>query len=234
MKLHLQGDVARRFWCVENFNFVDVLTPKELEELRRTMRSVAYRAGETVYFPGDPSDTLYTLHHGRVRLAYLDESGRRLTLTIINPGELFGETAITGEQRRRWIAETLEDTVVCIIHKGDFLRLAQNNPRLALKITKLLGERLVEIENKLEDLLFKGVNARLARTLLQLVQKHGESEADGVRIGLKLTHEELAHLIGSTRETTSLALGELERQGLLRKQRGIIIVRDVERLKQLT
>lgn len=234
MKLSLQSDAARRFWCVENFNFVDVLTPQELEELRRTMRSVAYRAGETVYFPGDPSDTLYTLHHGRVRLAYLDESGRRLTLAIINPGELFGETALTGEQKRRWIAETLEDTVVCIIHKGDFLRLAHNNPRLALKITTLLGERLVEIENKLEDLLFKGVNARLARTLLQLSQKYGESEADGVRINLKLTHEELAHLIGSTRETTSLALGELERQGLLHKQRGTIIVKDLERLKQLT
>ena len=125
MKLHLQTDTARRFWCVENFNFVDVLTPQESEHLRRTMRSVEYQAGETVYFPGDPSDTLYTLHHGRVRLAYLDESGRRLTLAIINPGELFGETALAGEEKRRWIAETLEDTVLCIIHKDDFLRLAR-------------------------------------------------------------------------------------------------------------
>lgn len=234
MKAQLQSHVPHRFWCVENFRFVDVLTPEEHEELGRYITSVEYLAGETVYFPGDPSETLYTLHHGRVRLAYLDESGRRFTLAIMSAGELFGESTLAGEEKRRWIAETLEDTVLCIVHKDEFLRIAQRNPKLALKISKLLGERLIEIENKLEDLLFKGVNARLARTLLHLVQQYGESDADGVRIRLKLTHEELAHLIGSTRETTSLALGDLERQGLLRKQRGIIIVKDVERLKQLT
>lgn len=234
MKAQLQSNVPHRFWCVENFSFVDVLTPEEHEELRRYINSVEYRAGETVYFPGDPSETLYTLHHGRVRLAYLDESGRRFTLAIMSAGELFGETALAGEEKRRWIAETLEDTVLCIVHKDDFLRLAQRNPKLALKISKLLGERLIQIENKLEDLLFKGVHARLARTLLQLAHRYGQPEGNGVRIGFKLTHEELAHLIGSTRETTSLALGELERQGLLHKQRGTIIVKDLERLKQLT
>ncbi len=233
VKPQLQSSVSQRFWCVENFKFIEVLTPEEHEELRRYIRSTEYRTGEPIYFPGDPSDTIYTLHHGRVRLAYLDESGRRLTLSIVNPGEVFGEMALGGEQSRRWIAEALEDTVLCMIHKDDFLRIARGNPRLALKISSLMGERLVEIENKLEDLLFKGVHARLARTLLQLAERYGEPKANEVHIRFRLTHEELAHLIGSTRETTSLILGELERQGLLHKQRGLIILKDPERLKQL-
>jgi CRP/FNR family transcriptional regulator len=233
MKAQLRSNVPQRFWCVENFRFVDVLTPQEHEELRRYIHSVEYRVGETVYFPGDPSDTLYTLHHGRVRLAYLEENGRRLTLAIMSAGELFGEAALAGEEKRRWIAEALEDTVLCMIHKDDFLRIARRNPQLALKISTLMGERLVEIENKLEDLLFKGVHARLARTLLQLAERYGEPKADGVHIRFRFTHEELAHLIGSTRETTSLILGEFERQGLLSKQRGVILLKDLEGLKRL-
>jgi CRP/FNR family cyclic AMP-dependent transcriptional regulator len=232
--MSLQSDRSQGFWCVEHFHLSDALTPQELEDLRRYIRSVEYHAGEVVYFPGDPSDAIYTLHRGRVRLAYIDESGRRLTLAIMTPGQLFGEMALAGEQKRRWIAETLEDSILCIVHKQDFLRLTQSNPKLTLRITSLLGERLVQIENKLEDLLFKGVHARLARTLLRLAEQYGEQEADGVRIRFRLTHEELAHLIGSTRETTSLTLGELERQGLLSKQRGVILLKDLERLKQLT
>ena len=233
MALPLQSDVHQRFWCIENLSFVDVLNPQELEELGRYIQSVPYQAGEAIYFPGDPSDTIYTLHHGRVRLAYLDESGRRLTLAIIGQGQLFGETALVGEQKRRWIAEALEDTVLCIVHKDDFLRIARRNPDLALKISALIGERLVEVENKLEDLLFKGVHARLARTLLQLAQQYGTQDADGMSLRFQLTHEELAHLIGSTRETTSLALGDLERQGVISKQRGVVLIKNLERLKQI-
>lgn len=233
MKLPPDHEAPKRFWCVENFSMADVLTEEERAELHEYMQFVRYKAGETIYFPGDPSRTVYSLRDGRVRLAYLDEQGHRLTIAIIGRGQVFGETALAGEEKRSWIAEALEDSVLCIISKGDLLGFAERNPKLALRISKLIGERLIEIENKLEDLLFKGVNARLSRTLLKLAEQYGEREADGVRIRFRLTHQELAHLIGAARETTSTALGEMERQGLIRKGRGAILLRDLERLRQM-
>lgn len=223
----------KRFWCVNRFSLAEALKPQEREELERYMQHVRYGVGETIYFPGDPSTTVYTLHHGRVRLDYLDESGRRLTFAIVGPGQVFGETALVGEERRRWIAEALEDTTLCIIHKSDLLRLAEHNAKFALSITKLIGDRMLEIENKLENLLFRGVKARLARALVQLAETYGQPDDEGMRLRLNLTHEELAHLIGSTRETTSATLGKLEREGLLAKRRGEIVLKDLERLREL-
>jgi CRP/FNR family transcriptional regulator len=120
-----------------------------------------------------------------------------------------------------------------MIHKDDFLRLAQANPKVALRVSKLVGQRLVEIETKLEDIIFKGVRERLARALLHLSEQYGEQEAEGVRLRFRITHEELAQLIGATRETTSLALGELEREGLISKKRRVLLLKDLERLKRL-
>lgn len=233
MELPPDHEGPKRFWCVENFSLADVLTEEERAELHKHMQFVRYKAGETIYFPGDPSRTVYSIREGRVRLAYLDEQGHRLTFAIIGRGQVFGEMALAGEQRRNWIAEAIEDSVLCIISKSDLLGFAERNPKLALRINKMLGDRLLEIENKLEDLLFRSVNARLSRTLLKLAEQYGEQEADGVRIRLRLTHQELAHLIGAARETTSATLGDLERRGLIRKGRGTILLRDLERLRKM-
>lgn len=225
---------SKRFWCVENFSLADVLDPEEREELHLYMQYVNYKAGETIYFPGDPSDTVYTLHRGRVRLAYLDEDGRRLTFAIMGTGQVFGETALVGEDRRRWIAEAMEDCTLCMVPKKDLLRFAEGNPRLALSITKLVGNRMVDVENKLEDLLFKGVRERLARTLLRLGEEFGTVEEKGSKTSVAVTHQELAHLIAATRETTSTILGELEREGLLSKARGKIVLNDPVGLRDLS
>ncbi len=222
-----------RFWCVQEFSLAEALDARQQGELNAFMQHVHYEKGETIYFPGDPSDTVYTLHKGRVRLDYLDESGKRLTFAIVGPGQVFGETALAGEERRRWIAEAMEDTTLCIVHKNDLMRFAQANPQFALTITKLIGARMVEVENKLENLLFRGVRARLANTLLALADEYGTEIDEGVHIRLGLTHQELAHLIGSTRETTSATLGDLEDEGIIQKRPDGIVLSDVPGIRGL-
>jgi len=217
---------AKRFWCVERFSMADALSRAERNALHERMKFTRYQSGQTVYLPGDLSDTVYSVREGCIHLAYLDERGRRLTFSIVKRGQVFGETALMGETKRRWIAEAIEDSTLCIVAKADLLRFAQGNPRFALNITKIVGRRMVEIENKLEDLLFKSVSARLSHTLLRLVEKFGLPDPLGTRIDLKLTHQDLASLIGATRETTSTALGRFERQGLIAKGHSRIVVKD--------
>ncbi len=221
----------RELWCLEHIDLFRRLPARERVKLRRLGRTIKYRKGETIFMPGDPGDTIYFLRAGRVKLALLDESGRRLTLMICHRGEPFGEMALAGEEQRKLIAEALDHVELCAVSKDELLRFAQESPSLALRITKLVGLRFIDIENRLEDLLFKDVPTRLARLLLKLGRQHGVPVERGTQIDLRITHQDLAELIGATRETTSAALGEFEAKGWIEKGRSRIVLRDLEGLR---
>jgi CRP/FNR family transcriptional regulator len=112
------------------------------------------------------------------------------------------------------------------------MQFASERPLISLKLTKWVDRQLQEVQVRLEELLFKDVPTRLARVLLRLAEEHGEPTPEGVLIDLPLTHQELAELIGSTRETTSLTLGAFTREGLLTRQRRRFLVHDVAALRQ--
>jgi CRP-like cAMP-binding protein len=162
----------------------------------------------------------------------LDESGRKLTLCILGKGEIFGEMVLVGERRRELSAQVLQDAVIYEINRDKFLELIEKKPWLALEIIGIFGRRTREIEQKLEDLIFKDIPTRLSRQLLKLIQQHGKETTEGIQINFKITHKELADLIGSARENTTSALNRFAREGILDKKRYLIIVKDEEKLKQ--
>lgn len=198
----------------------------EKNEVRR------YQKGETIYRPGDVDDCLYYIESGVVKLAYLDESGRKLTLTILGEGDLFGEMVLIGKRTRDLMAQVLQDAVIYEIEKGRFLELLRAKPELALEVMELFGRRTREIERKLEDLVFKDIPTRLSRQILKLIEEHGVATGEGIQIDFKITHKELADLIGSARENTTSALNSLAKEGILDKKRYQIIVKDEARLKE--
>ena len=122
-----------RFWCVENFSLAQVLSPEEQEEMHQFMTFNEFKAGDTIYFPGDPSDTVYSISQGKVSLTYLDQSGKRLTFAIISRGQLFGETALAGEEKRHWLAEAIEDSIVCSIGRDELLAIAETKAQISAK-----------------------------------------------------------------------------------------------------
>ncbi len=206
-----------------------------MQELSRYTKDRKYKRGEIIYLPGDPNTTVYFLKKGRVKLAYLDERGRRLTLAICRPGQPFGELVLSDRREpHRFIAQALEDCELCLIFKDDLVRFAQERPYLSLRLTKWVGEQLRELQCKLEDLIFKDVPTRLARLLERLAREEGQPTPAGIEIALKLTHQEIAELIGSTRETTTLLLNQLRRAGVIKRRRGRLIVTDLQRLQTIT
>lgn len=221
------------FWCLNNVNLFQHLAPQQMDALHRRVKTIRYRRGETIFLPGDPSDFVYFLHHGRVKLSYLDESGKRFMLTICKQGELFGEMAMLGERQRRLIAEALEDVEVCILDSGDLTSFMAEHPDLALRITKTIGARMSTLENRLEDMVFNSVPTRLARLLVRLSDEYGVPMEQGVRLDIRLTHRDLADLIGSTRETTTLTIGQFAGQGLVGKSQSRLLLRDVTELRRL-
>jgi len=221
----------KHFWCLEQLDVAEVLSRDERRGLLDHMHFSEHRKGEVIYFSGDPSASICLVYRGEVRLKSRDDAGNQLTLALLKPGSLFGLMALAGEERRHWTAVAAAETTLCTIHRDDFLRFERANPELAIRVSKLVGERVVAVENKLKDLLFKGVHARLAGTLARLARQYGQPRDAARGVRLDITHQELADLIGATRESVSPALGDLQDEGLIEKRYGTIIIEDVERLK---
>ena len=189
-------------------------------------------ARETVYYPGTPSTSVYFVEEGKVKLSYLDPSGKRITLALRAAGELFGEMALVGEQRRRHHAEAMEDSVLIRVPRERMVTWIRDRPDVLYQLLQLFGLWIRDLEEIVEDLAFRDIQARLSRQLLRLSHEYGVKTKDGILISFRLTHRDLAEMIGSARENTTMALNRFAREGILSKRRYQIIIKDVEGLKE--
>ncbi len=189
-------------------------------------------ARETIYHAGSPSNSVYFIQTGKVKLSYLHPSGKRITLGLRGPGDLFGEMALVGEQRRRHHAEALEDGELYRMNREVFLLLARRYEQLYPALLEAFGRWVQELEEIVEDLAFRDIQARLSRQLLRLSDEYGVKTKNGILIGFRLTHKDLAEMIGSARENTTMVLNRLEREGILDKRRYQIVIKDLEGLKE--
>ena len=173
-------------------------------------------ADQQLYSPVSPTQVLFILKAGRVRLYMIGADGRTLTTAIIEPGQLFGEMIPLGQSLTDTHAETLEPSVVCLMGRADVDRLLLSDPRIAARIAEILGRRVAELENRLSDTVLKTAPDRIASALARMADRDGAS--------IRLTHEQLADLVGTTRETVTKVLGDLATRGLVQLRRGRIIV----------
>jgi CRP/FNR family transcriptional regulator len=211
-------------------------TVKEKIDFKRMLREMgeAHRVerGETIYQPGAPSNSVYVVEAGRVKLAYLDESGKKLTLVILDPGEIFGEMCLVGEKHRRHLATAIEDGVIRCVDRKDFTNALNEEPLYLQLLLEHFAHRMREFEETLEDLAFRDIQARLSRQLLKLSDEYGVETDEGILISFQITHKELADMIGSARENTTLALNRFAREGILDKSRYRIIIKNEEGLRE--
>ncbi|MEW5826442.1 MAG: Crp/Fnr family transcriptional regulator [Candidatus Bipolaricaulota bacterium] len=188
--------------------------------------------GETIYHPGSPSTSVYLVEKGRVKLAYLDESGKKLTLSILDQGEIFGEMCLVGEKCRRHLASAIDDTILRCVPQKEFADALCTDPDALQCLVRHFAYRMREYEETLEDLAFRDIQARLSRQLLKLSDEYGVATKEGILIGFPVTHKELADMIGSARENTTLALNRFEREGILDKSRYRIVIKNEAGLRE--
>jgi len=195
------------------------------------MRS--YASGELVHTPHQPLETLFILKKGRIRIFRVSPDGRALTTAIVAPGTIFGEMVIVGQQMHDSFAEALDDVVVCVMSKDDVRRLLLADARISARISETLGRRIGELEQRLSDAVFKSAPERIAGALVTLAAA-SPVRPIGRGVQVRLTHEQLAALAATSRETTTKILGELADRGLVTLGRGRITVHDQERLRRLS
>ena len=219
-----------KFWFLKNCDLFERLTPEQIARLESRSRSKTFVRGGLLYLPTDRSDSVLLLVSGRIKIYHITGDGKEALLAIVEPGEIFGELAILEAGHREEFAEAMEKTVVVMIPGSEIQLLMEEHTHVSVGVTRLMGFRRQKMERRLKSLLFRSNRERLIYLLLELVEKYGRPTAEGVQIGIKLSHQDLASIIGSTRETVTVLLGELQKEGNLMIKRRQIILKRIEHL----
>jgi CRP/FNR family transcriptional regulator len=210
----------------------ECLDPGDIAEITAAARSLRKERGEFVYTPGDRAETVYVLRKGRVKLSVLSESGKEFAIDIIQPGEVFGEFAIVDEATRSNMAQALDDVLMWVFVKRDFLRLLETRPKLAMSYIRLVGGRRRRMEKKLSDITAKDVAARVCELLHEIsTSSAAASSSSSPELLVPLTHQDVASLIGASRQTTTTVLNDLERRGIIELGRGWVRVQHLKELQ---
>ncbi|MFC6852114.1 Crp/Fnr family transcriptional regulator [Aquipuribacter hungaricus] len=193
------------------------------------MKAVELARGDRLFHEGDPGDALYVIETGKIRLARRAADGRENLLAILGPGEMFGELSLFDPGPRVATAVAVSNARVHSLTRDDFVPLL-DQPRVALSLLAALGRRLRRTNEALADLVFSDVPGRVAKALLDLASRFGRQSEDGVLVAHELTQEELAQLVGASRETVNKALADFAGRGWLRLEARAVTILDAERL----
>lgn len=199
-------------------------------QLDRQISIAEYPSGHIFYSPDDEGETVYLLLRGRVRIYKLSLEGRALTLLVLEPLAIFGEMAISEHWKHDSFAECMGDCQVGAIQRSTLRQLLARSPATAMRLMGIMSDRMRAMERKLADIAFKSVSQRLATVLLSLAHPDG---AGGPPTVLRYTHQQLAEMIGSYRETVTKTIGDFREAGMIRIEGEVIFLMAEDRLRAL-
>lgn len=217
-------------WFLERFRLLEALDEDQRDAIRRVITISELKRGSRIYMPGDASEHIYLLRFGVVKLGTPLPDGGLLILTFLYTGDLFGEASVIDDGPRDHVAEVHEDSLVCAVPRGPLLAVMRQTPEFGYQLTKLMAVRLRMFKTRVEQLLHRSAQARIAHTLLTLGRQFGAEVGHGLVIPLRLSQRDLASLVGVRRETVNLVLQDFRHRGLVEAQRRRIYVQDPEAL----
>jgi CRP-like cAMP-binding protein len=248
------SESAKRRYLSEIEIFAD-LSRAEIDHLAKTTTMFTTEKGKVFYFPEEAGEVVFLLKKGKVQLYRLSSEGRKLAIATLGPGSIFGEMSLIGQGMYNTFAEAMEDCLICIMSRQEMERLLIDKPQVALRILEVMGLRLQQAETQLEEVAFKKVPERLALVLLRLARV-GTSESideqdtpsgasDRADAGVAdrrhkdppvitgITHQELAEMVATHRETVSFTLNDFKARGLVELAPKCITILDIEGLRAL-
>jgi len=213
------------------FPLFNVLSVSEREQLTNMLDYKIVPKYGVLYTPGDASDTLYFLSRGVVKIATHSMDGKEVIKALIHPTAVFGELGMVGELQRQDFAQALrEDVHIYLIKTEDFKQLMSKNFELCSAFMGLIGSRLIRAEDKLESLIFKDARTRIIDFIKESVNDRGRKVGYEMLLKHSLTHQDIANITCTSRQTVTLVLNELRKSDLIYFNRGKILVRDMTRL----
>jgi CRP-like cAMP-binding protein len=200
--------------------------------LQGSMTQVDLPRGDVLFHEGDPGDRLYVIVEGKVKLGRTSTDGRENLLAILGPGEMFGELSLFDPGPRNATATAVADSLLLGLGTDELHAWLSGRPDVARQLLAALARRLRRTNEALADLVFSDVPGRVGKALLDLSERFGRPADDGLRVAHDLTQEELAQLVGASRETVNKALADFAARGWLRLEARAVVLLDIERLRR--
>ncbi len=208
------------------------LTEDDVHAIRPHVRAVALKRGENLYDEGDIDDQLYVVIEGKVKLTRTSSDGREVLVRVQGPGDMFGELAMFDPTYRTSNASAVTDARLAAIAHDDLRQVLLDRPTIALLLLRELAQRLRVITDANTNLIFTDVPGRVAKALLELSDKFGAQQEDGIHVSHDLTQEELAQLVGASRETVNKALADFAARGWIQLSAKSVLIIDPDRLRR--
>lgn len=222
----------RRLWVLRNFDLFKSVSDSDLDELLRASRIVTFGRNDHICMAGVQHTHAYLVKEGNVRIVFNHPSGKRLTLGILKPGELIGDIDLfNNELPVGESAEAIGDVQLYAVPIDLLKRVIMNSADMAIRLSKISGDRRTDVVNILQDVLFLTVPQRIAKLLLRLKDEFpGVTKNGRPFVNLKLTHAEYADLIGANREAVSATFGKWKREGSVDVIKGFAVIKDENKL----
>jgi CRP-like cAMP-binding protein len=201
----------------------------ELEKLEKLSFGKNYSKDEVIFFESDEGDALFLISTGKVKIAKISDEGKEVILAILGTGEFFGDMSLLDGEARSATVIAVEETEVLLIRRQEFHLLLKENPQIAIDLLAVLSSRLREADRKIGTLALLDVYGRLARMLLDFAKLEGDLLPDGKISFRRPTHQAIANMIGTSRETVTRTLGDLHRRGYIELSGKEIIIKDLFR-----
>jgi CRP-like cAMP-binding protein len=208
-----------KLWYLSQISMFEALPMEDLMEIDRMAPMSKLKKNTMIQSPDSFREGLFIIKEGKLRLFKFNQEGKQFTLGILGKGNLFGDVDSFTLGTRDIFIETIEDTLLCSLGKEQFEEFLLHRPELAMKFLKVLSERLKERDAMLEQLALGGIRDRVLHLLIKLAEQFGIKEGDFHKIDFPLTHQEMANMIGATRETVTVVLKELSKENIIRTGR---------------
>ncbi|MBR9920396.1 MAG: Crp/Fnr family transcriptional regulator [Bacteroidetes bacterium] len=217
------------YWYLENIDVTGIFCPKKVDH-GALHSEKTFKKGEYIYLPEEQADKIYFLFEGRVKIGNYSEAGKEITKVLLGPGEGFGLMSMLGGDTHRDFAIAMEKTKLCVVPVDNMKEMMREHNQLSVFFMRLLGSRMLEMEQRLESLVFKDSRSRIIEFLINLVQKRGQRVGYEMLVRKFLTHQEIANLTATSRQTVTTVLNELRNKNILTFNRKRLLVRDMELL----
>jgi CRP/FNR family transcriptional regulator, cyclic AMP receptor protein len=221
-----------KVWYLRQTGLFDRLGEAELRRIAELSRMHEFPRGQLILGPNSDPDLIYLVKTGRVKISTFSPEGKEQILALLERGDVFGELAPAMAPVPTQV-EAFDHCIVCTLHRPLFEEILRHSPEVGVRVIRVLARRLRAAEQEIEDLALRNVPGRLAALLLRLGEEYGEPHDQGIRLSLRLTHQDVAHMVGSTRETVTTLINRFREEGLIAVDHRVLVILEPDRLRQI-
>jgi CRP/FNR family transcriptional regulator, cyclic AMP receptor protein len=225
-------DADKENTYLRQVTFFADLADDDISQLMSAAKKRTFRAGEVIFHREDPGQVLYMIKEGKVKICIISPDGQEISLAVFGKGEYFGEFSLLDGQPRSADAIAMERVECYTLQRSDFQNAIMKNPKIAIKVMEALIQRLRNTDEMVEDLIFLDVYGRVAKKLLELGDAHGIKTGDGTLIDVRLTQQELASMVGASRESVNKVLGYFTEKDFISTDKHRITLHRIADLKR--